>query len=99
MKLLMCLKCSDIFNLTHKEKTCGCGEVKGKYVDDLNAEYSGDASPIGFANSSFIKAYKMQKVEDHAQKEMGKKICCDGVPFKAFFISTESTSIHKIPST
>lgn len=61
MKLLFCNNCHDIFSLSFKEKTCTCGKVKGKYIDQLNAEYSGDdAIPLGIANPSFAEALENQ---------------------------------------
>ena len=94
MKLLCCLNCGDIFNLTKREKFCSCGDSSGKYVDDLNAEIKGNCVPIGFANRKFELAYRMQMTEDKNQK--GKPVCCDGVPFDAFFIPASATSIKRI---
>lgn len=70
MKLLMCLKCGDIFNLTKKLKSCGCGETTGLYVDNLNAEIKGNCQTIGFANNSFREGFFMQKLEDESQKSL-----------------------------
>lgn len=53
MKLLRCNECCDIFNLTELWKACSCGETKGRYINDLEAIYDGDCTPIGFANFSF----------------------------------------------
>lgn len=96
MKLLMCMDCMDIFNLTHTEKNCGCGKTKGRYVDNLNAEYSGNAQPIGFANGSFRTAYFIQKVENERNEKKPKNECCKGVEFTAFFIPDAATSLTKI---
>jgi hypothetical protein len=93
MKLLMCLDCGDIFNLTYKDKSCGCGKTHGRYIDSLNAEYSGHAQAIGFNNKSFKIAYQLQKIEDKHQK---KPTCCEGVTFEAFFIPEAATSLNKI---
>ena len=61
MKLLMCKNCGDIFNLDYQEKYCKCKGVKGKYLDNLNAEYPGsDAVPLGFANNSISVAINNQ---------------------------------------
>lgn len=61
MKLLMCKHCGDVFSLDYEEKCCKCKSVKGKYLDNLNAEYSGDnAIPLGFANGSISEAIKNQ---------------------------------------
>lgn len=67
MKLLCCLDCADIFSLSSKEKSCGCGKTSGKYIDDLNAVYSGNAQPIGFSNKSFRLALQLQRIEDASQ--------------------------------
>ena len=96
MKLLMCLKCGDIFSLTMKNKTCGCGESSGMYVDNLNAEIKGECKAIGFANSKFKIAYQMQKMEDDAQAKINKPTCCDGVEFTAFFIAESATSVKRV---
>jgi len=61
MKLLLCLKCNDIFNLDYHEKSCTCGDTKGKYNDKVNAEYSGKhAVPLGFDNLSIAHAINRQ---------------------------------------
>ena len=57
MKLLYCQKCQDIIRLKNQERTCECGLTKGKYIDNLNAEFSGAfAVPIGFDNNSLLQA-------------------------------------------
>ena len=57
MKLLLCLKCNDIFSLDLKMKKCSCGKTKGQYIDNLNAIYEGDsAMPIGISNPSLKEA-------------------------------------------
>lgn len=93
MKLLMCKKCGDMFNLDRVEKSCRCGETSGRYVDDILAEIKGDCVPIGIGNYKFKVAYQMQQIEDQAQKD---PVCCDGVPFDAFFIPENATSIKRI---
>lgn len=62
MKLVLCKECQDIVRLIEdKKRVCQCGKVGGKYVDDLNAVYFGDvAVPIGFANSTLVKAIANQ---------------------------------------
>lgn len=89
----MCLDCGDIFSLNMKRKICSCGKTQGQYIDNLNAEIKGNCKAIGFANNSFRKAYQMQKIEDDAQA--GKPVCCDGVPFTAFFIPESATSVKR----
>jgi len=96
MKLLMCLYCGDIFNLTHELKICHCGKSSGQYIDDLNAKIQGNCKAIGFSNTSFRKAYYLQKIEDEAQAKINKQICCEGQNFEAFFIPEYATSIKRI---
>ncbi len=64
MKLLLCLKCNDIFSLDFFEKSCSCGSTKGKYLDQKFAEYCGEfAVPLGISNPSLINAIKNQPHE------------------------------------
>jgi predicted nucleic acid-binding Zn-ribbon protein len=59
MKLLFCTNCRDVFNLRSEEKRCGCGNVKGRYVNDNDAIYSGDtAIALGFSNTSLNVAVR-----------------------------------------
>lgn len=84
MKLLLCLHCHDIFNLALEEKACRCESTKGKYIDQLHAIYSGEhAVPLGFANSSLIKAIQNQPKEGL------------GEPFSAFIIPKECKTYVK----
>ena len=94
MKLLMCLKCGDVFSLSSEDKSCGCGESGGKYVDELNAEIRGDCKAIGFDNKKFVLAYQLQRIED--QYDADKDVCCEGIYFDAFFIPESAKSIKRI---
>lgn len=95
MKLLLCLDCSDIFLLNYDDRQCKCGKTKGKYVDKLNAEISGNCNPIGFANNSFIKALKMQILENK-NYDGTKDTCCKGIEFDAFIIPDWAKSIKHV---
>jgi len=95
MKLLLCIKCSDVFSLNFKEKTCACGETKGRYVDELNAEISGNCEPIGFANDSFITALKKQRIENK-HYDGNKDTCCKGIEFTAFIIPLWASSVKRV---
>jgi len=59
MKLLLCRECGDIFNLSYETKSCRCGKTSGKYINNLDAKYSGGI-PLGFANSSLTEAMRNQ---------------------------------------
>lgn len=92
MKLLMCLECSDIFNLNKKTKSCGCSKTSGRCIDDLNAEIFGPCIAIGFSNSSFTNAYARQVIEN---KHASFDTCCKGQEFTAFFIPEWAKSIKR----
>ncbi len=84
MKLLLCLNCNDIFNLSNKKKNCSCGTTGGHYQDDLNAIYWGfHAVPLGFDNSSLRKALL-------SQPSFG-----DGKRFDAFVIPKRCATMKK----
>ena len=83
MKLLLCKNCQDFIRLIQGEtRTCKCGAVSGKYLDNLNAIYSGDeAIPIGFANSTLVEAIRNQPEEG-----MGKVFTAFVIPKKCYTI-------------
>ena len=61
MKLLYCNLCKDTFSLSYTTKTCQCGETGGHYeADGLNAQYYGNATPLGFTNDTFNHARERQ---------------------------------------
>lgn len=85
MKLLVCIKCNDVFNLSFKEKSCSCGQSQGKYFEDgLNATYKGPCMPLGFRNDSFHQALKEQPADGFKGKE-----------FTAFVIQRECPTMKK----
>lgn len=62
MKLLLCVKCQDLFRLfENEERKCKCGAIKGRYVNKTEAVYSGSkAIPIIFDNNTLIRAISDQ---------------------------------------
>lgn len=69
MKLLFCKKCQDVFKLDLFERSCKCGNVKGHYIDELNAEYSGKyALPLGFSNQDLMRAIRKQPHDGLGEK-------------------------------
>ena len=79
MKLLLCLNCDDIFNLDYKEKSCRCGETKGKYKDVRNAVYTGKhAVPLAIDNVTLAEAIRSQTNEG-----LGKHFTAIVVPKKS----------------
>ncbi len=47
-----------MFSITTHIRKCDCGAVSGIYIDALNATYSGDATLIGFKNTTFLDSLK-----------------------------------------
>jgi len=67
MKLIFCPQCYDVVKLCYKARSCECEVSHGYYTDALNAVYGGSAVPLGFANSSLVKA-----VQNQPDKGMGE---------------------------
>lgn len=88
MKLLLCNNCQDVFNLTDITKICSCGQTHGKYIDDLNAEYSGQhAIPLGFSNSALSFAIRNQPTI--------KEFDGLGLDFSAFVVPKDAPTFIK----
>ena len=68
MKLLFCTGCYDIFSLRRYLRYCACGESAGRYKDDLQAEVSGKAVPLGFHNQDFAEAIRNQPEEGAGER-------------------------------
>lgn len=57
MKLILCPKCFDVVKFgARRKRYCRCRKSWGKYLNDLDGIYGGEAIPIGFANSSLANA-------------------------------------------
>jgi hypothetical protein len=82
MKLIYCPLCQDVVRLKFTTRFCSCKKSSGVYIDDLNAEIYGDAIPIGFQNSSFMKAIKSQRENE-------------SIKFEAFVIPKVCKTIKK----
>lgn len=71
--------------LFDKPRSCKCGHATGHYLDDNNAVYiGGDAVPLGFANSTLVKAVYKQPIEG-----MGER-------FEAFVIPVKCPTFKKV---
>lgn len=64
MKLVRCSQCGDIFNLRSESKSCSCGSVYGRYIDNERAEVSGPHTAIAIGNGSFRDACYMIPLEN-----------------------------------
>lgn len=61
MKLLRCHNCHAVFSLGLDTRDCpDCGKCGGRYLDNFDAIWWGDAVPLGFANGSFTEALRHQ---------------------------------------
>jgi len=58
MKLLFCHKCYDLFKLDIELRSCKCGYVKGKYINEVQAEVNGNGYSIAIGNGSLIEAIR-----------------------------------------
>lgn len=86
MKLVYCPACGDIFKLAFGSQVCFCGLSGGFYHEDgLNATVTGQAIPIGIANSTFVKA-----LANRPEEGMGEE-------FKAFVIPKKCPTVTENP--
>jgi hypothetical protein len=101
MKLLCCIRCNQIFSLSHEYAECKGGHGGGQYVDNLNAKVWGDKKQIfvlGFANSTFISALRGQLNEGDSKEEFfyAGKMTPKGRDFTAFVIPDAADSIIRV---
>lgn len=87
MKLLYCRDCRDVVRLFADMNYCRCGGARGRYLDSLNAVYSGESAvPLGFHNASLAAA-----VADQPDRPPGRR-------FEAFVIETGCRTFVKVES-
>lgn len=87
MKLIFCTECKDLLCIRKEKTFCHCKASWGKYLDNLQAEFGGEAVPLGIDNSSLVRALRNK---DKASAEKG-------INFTAFVISSTlcETFCHK----
>lgn len=85
VKLFLCLLCHDVVRMTKEPRSCSCGHTQGRYVDDLNAELTEGAIPIGFNSQSLADAIKLQPDSGSGER------------FDAFVIPKDVPSIKRVP--
>lgn len=91
MKLFFCPSCSDVQKLlVGTIRTCSCGKSSGKYIDQINSEYYGDAVPLGFSNSSLIAALEERERAILDGKEAKMPL---GIEFTAFTMPSGAPSV------
>lgn len=94
MKLLFCPRCSDVVKLkVGVIRVCDCGASHGQYIDELNAEYSGEAIPLGFSNPSLLEALRERDRKIRDGQEANQRW---GINFEAFTIPTGADSVKML---
>lgn len=85
MKLIFCRSCSDLIRLRESifEQWCKCGASSGRYIDHINAIYSGEAIPLGLLNNELVAA-----IENQPESGQGKV-------FTAFVIPKQCPTFKK----
>jgi len=90
MKLILCVKCSDVFKLSdEKYKTCDCGMSGGEYVNTIDAEVSGPCIVLGFSNHSLLQAIRLQTSNGDRMDKQGRE-------FDAFIIPECAPSVKRL---
>ncbi len=89
MKLLLCRHCGDVFALMRQTRSCKCHGVEGRYIDNINAEYSGEGAVVlGFSNFSLVQAIKEQDLHGNRADGLGRR-------FEAFIIPTNAPTVRE----
>ena len=93
MKLIYCPECDDVITIAHEKTLCGCGAswgwFTGAFLNGSQAEFGGEAIPLGFDNVGFERALMRSRKTKGKQSE----------PFIAFVIEADCPTFKKAPST
>lgn len=85
MKLILCKECQDVVRLMPEKRSCKCGKCSGKYVDSINAIYSGElAVPLGFNNRILVNSVNKFTLSGF------------GLDFTAFVISSDCNTFKLV---
>jgi hypothetical protein len=68
---------------------CECGKSWGRYTDDINAVYGGDAIMLGISNPSFSAALIMQEARGDRDDGIGRRVEAFIIPEKAPTVKRE----------
>ena len=94
MKLLLCHKCGNIFDLSITEKKCSCGNAVGVYTDYLIAWYPEGTPktviPLCIGNGSFREALVKQNIQDKLEPDR-----FHGARFEAWICPANSNTFKK----
>jgi hypothetical protein len=62
MKLVYCQDCQDLFKLSYAVRTCECGRVYGRYINNDEVEVSDDAVSIAIGNTHLRAAIEAMQI-------------------------------------
>lgn len=98
MKLLLCVACNQVFNLSKDYAECQGGHGGGQYISNLNAQVWGPKDKIfvlGFSNSTLVAALRDQiSAGDKAPEYLaGYGMTPRGREFTAFVIPDAAESV------
>lgn len=100
MKLMLCVRCNDVFKLGMSLKRCECGSCGGMYLaDGFNSVVFGEKNKafcLGFANSSLLGALGNQISSGDLPKTMpygSAGLVSPGREFSAFVIPESAPSV------
>jgi hypothetical protein len=101
MKLLCCVKCNQVFNLSFDYTECKGEHCGGQYINTVDAKIWGELDKVfllGFANNSFTSALKDQiNLGDQTQKFVycGQSTT-KGREFTAFVIPADAPTVIRV---
>jgi hypothetical protein len=102
VKLLLCTKCNTIFNLKHELKSCLCGEVKGRYINNVDAEVNGKGYSLAIGNGSLWNAISLaEEVEEDWRNSSGWQTWWEQRPSDTMFLAwarphADKANLHTI---
>ena len=77
MKLLFCYVCHDVFKLAVDEiRSCACGKVRGRYINNSEAEVNGEGYSLAIGNGSLMNAlYSIKEGRTELRPVESEVIC------------------------
>jgi hypothetical protein len=87
MKLILCLRCSDVVALASRRRYCLCGHAWGRYETDRQAVVGGTAVPLAILSSSLQTAVAQRGA--HRSEDQG-------IPIEAYVISENSPYVRNL---
>lgn len=95
MKLVLCLRCHDVFKLAKRVRRCACKHSSGKYLSDgLKSEVqaSPDTVVLGFLNYRLRNAIMDQQALGDRPDKLGRE-------FTAFIMPDDAPNVVRTEPT